>query len=178
MLQRGSIRPMVVNAVMTKKSFSSLLTMFSRRCAPLMCGIWYRYPGLWTKLIVWWLHDTPSPHLAGRDAAVNIIRQPNLPEALNYPLKQHWDASGNMFTDHFSNMVNTRRKQVKCFVCKKQLLDENWLEAYYQQYHLIFMNDGQLPDGMWPTAGWDRPEPALFNFSQCTWMAINEPLNQ
>jgi len=36
----------VVNAVMTKETFSSLLTMFNRRCAPLLCGIWYIYLGL------------------------------------------------------------------------------------------------------------------------------------
>ena len=47
-----STRPMVVNAVMTKETFSSLLTTFSRQCAWLLCGIWYVYPDLWRKLIV------------------------------------------------------------------------------------------------------------------------------
>jgi len=36
------------------------------------------------------------------------------------------------------------------------------------------MNDGLLPDGILPPAGWDRPEPSWFDFSQCTSMAIDE----
>jgi len=47
---------------------------------------------------------------------------------------------------HFSNMVNTRRKPVKCFICKEKLCNENRLEAHYQQYHPISMNEGLLPN--------------------------------
>ena len=36
------------------------------------------------------------------------------------------------------------------------------------------MNEGLLPDGILPPAGWDRPEPSWFDFSRCTSMAIDE----
>jgi len=36
------------------------------------------------------------------------------------------------------------------------------------------MNEGLVTDGILPPAGWDRPEPSWFSFSQCTWMAIDE----
>ena len=169
---------MVVNAVMTKETFSLFLTMFSRRCAPLLCGIWYIYPGLRRKLIVRWLYFTPPPHLVGCDAAVNVIRLPNIPEDLNYPLrKHHRDASEYVFTDHFLTIVNTCRKHVKCCICKKKLFHKDRLEAHYRQYHPISMNEGLLPDGILPPAGWDRPEPSWFDFSRCTWMAIDELVN-
>jgi len=71
-------------------------------------------------------------------------------------------------------MDNTRQKHVKWFICKRKLFDENWLEAHYPQYHPISMNEGLLPDGMLPSAGWDRPEPSWFDFGQCTWIAIDE----
>ena len=169
---------MVVNAVMTKETLSSFLGMFSRWCAPLLFEIWYIYPGLWWKLIARWLYCTPPPHLAGCDVAVNVIHWPNIPEALNYPLKKHRrDASEYVFTDHFSSMFNTRRKHVKCCICKKKLFHENRLEAHYQQYHPILMNEGLSTDRILPPAGWDRPEPSWFDFSRCTWMAINELVN-
>ena len=84
------------------------------------------------------------------------------------PLKHHRDSSKYGFSDHFSNMVNTRWKHVKCFICKRKLYDENWLEAYYQQYHPISKNKGLLPDRILPPAGWDRPEPSWFDFSRWT----------
>jgi len=65
-------------------------------------------------------------------------------------------------------MVNTRRKPVKWFIRKKKSFDENRLEAPYQQYHPISMNQGLLPEGIFPPAGWDRPEPSWFDFSRCT----------
>ena len=71
-------------------------------------------------------------------------------------------------------MVNTRRKHVKCFICKRKLFDEKRLEVHYQQYHPISMNKGLLYDGILPPAGWNRAEPSCFDFSRCTSMAIVE----
>jgi hypothetical protein len=127
------------------------------------------------KLIVRWSYFTPPPHLAGCDAAVNIICSPRIPEAVNYHLKKnHRDASDYMFTDNCSNMVNTCRKHGQCFICKMILFDENWLEAHYQQYHPISMNEGLMPDRILAPAGWDRPESLWFDFSRGTWMALDE----
>jgi len=40
------------------------------------------------------------------------------------------------------------------------------------------MNEGLLPNGILPPAGWDHPEPSWFDYSRCTWMAINKlPMN-
>jgi hypothetical protein len=74
--------------------------------------------------------------------------------------KHHEDASEQVFTHHFSNMVNTRRKHVSCFICKKKLFDENRLKAHYQQYHPILMTEGLLPDGILSPPGWDLPKPS------------------
>ena len=71
-------------------------------------------------------------------------------------------------------MVNTCWKHVKCCICKRKLFNENRLEAHYQSYHPISRNEGLLPDEIVPPTGWDRPEPSLFDFSQCTLMAIDE----
>jgi len=67
----------------------------------------------------------------------------------------HRNSSEYVFSEHFSTMVNTRQKHVKCFICKRKLFDENRLEAHYQQYHPISMNEGLLPDEILPPAGWD-----------------------
>lgn len=32
----------------------------------------------------------------------------------------------------------------------------------------------QLSNGIWPLADWKRPKSALFHYSRCIWMAINE----
>jgi len=53
----------------------------------------------------------------------------------------HQDSSKYMFTDHVYDMVTTRWKHVKYFICKKKLFDENPLEAQYQQYHPISLNE-------------------------------------
>jgi len=75
-------------------------------------------------------------------------------------------------------MVNTRQKHVKWFICKMKLCNENRLEAHYQQYHPISMNEGLLLNGILPPASWDHPEPSWFDYSRCTWMAINKlPIN-
>jgi len=71
-------------------------------------------------------------------------------------------------------MVNTRWKHVKCFIWRKMLCNENRLGAHYQQYHPISMNEGLLHNGNLPPAGWDHPEPWWFDYSRCTWMAINK----
>jgi len=89
-------------------------------------------------------------------------------------MKHHQDSSEYVFSDQCSNMVNTHRKHVKCIICKRTLFDENRLEAQYQPYHPISINTGQLPHGILPRAGWDRPESSCFDFSRCTWMAIDE----
>jgi len=71
-------------------------------------------------------------------------------------------------------MVNTRREHVKCFIWKKELCKENRLHAHYQQYHPPSMNEGLLPNGILPPAGWDHPEPSWYDYSRRTWMAINK----
>jgi len=178
MPQRHSIRLMVVNEVMTKETISSLVTMFSRQCAPSLCGIWYIYPGLWGNRTVRWLCSTPPPPLAGCDVAVNVIYLSNIPEPLNYPLKHYWNASEYVFTNDSLNMVNTCRKHVKCIACKKFSFHKNRLEAYYQHYHPIPMNEGLLADGIVPPAEGDWPKPSWFDLSWCTWMVINELVNK
>jgi hypothetical protein len=60
-----------------------------------------------------------------------------------------------VFTDHLLNMVTTRQKHVKCFICKKKLFHENQLQAHYQQYQPISMTEGLLPDRMLPPTGWN-----------------------
>jgi len=65
-------------------------------------------------------------------------------------------------------MVNTRQKHVECFICEKKLCNENRLEAHYEQYHPILMNEELLPNGILPPAGWDHPEPSWFDYSRCT----------
>jgi len=36
------------------------------------------------------------------------------------------------------------------------------------------MNEGLLPNGILPPAGWDHPEPSWFDYSRSTWMAIDK----
>jgi len=71
-------------------------------------------------------------------------------------------------------MVNTCQKHVQCFICKRKSFHDNRLKAHYRQYHPISMNEGLLPDGILPPAGWDWPKPSWFDSSQCTWLAIDE----
>jgi len=71
-------------------------------------------------------------------------------------------------------MVNTRQKHVKCFICKMKLCNENWLEAHYQWYHPISMNEGLLPNGILPPADLPHPETSWFDYGRCTWMAIDK----
>jgi len=71
-------------------------------------------------------------------------------------------------------MVNSRRKHVKCFICKRKLYNDNRLEADYQQYHPISMNEGLLANGILPSAGFPYPEPSSFDYSRFTWMAIDK----
>jgi len=51
------------------------------------------------------------------------------------------------------------------------------LEAHYQQYHRISMNEGLLLHGILPPSGWDQPVPSWSDFGKCTWMAIEELVN-
>jgi len=71
-------------------------------------------------------------------------------------------------------MVNTCREQDKCFICKQHVFDKNRPENHYQQYHPISMNEGRLPNRILPCASWDHPEPSLFQYSRCIWMAIDK----
>jgi hypothetical protein len=118
---------------------------------------------------------TSSMPLAGCDAAVNVLRnpelarfQPNMAVALDNPLKHHQDSSEYVFSDHFSNMVNIRWKHVKCLICKGKSFDKNRLQAHYQQYYPIMMNATLLCGEISAAAGWDPPEPSWFNFSRYT----------
>jgi len=54
------------------------------------------------------------------------------------------------------------------------LCNANRLEAQYQQYHPISINEWLLPNGILPPASWDHPEPSWFDSSRYTWMAINK----
>jgi len=74
-------------------------------------------------------------------------------------------------------MVPTCPKHVKCFVSKKNLFDKKWLKTQYQQCHPIKMKEALLPAGILPPADWDQPKPSWFDFSRCTWMAIDELVN-
>jgi hypothetical protein len=49
-------------------------------------------------------------------------------------------------------MISTRWKHVKWFVCNMKLSNENRLEADFQQYHPIWINEGVLPNGVLPSA--------------------------
>ena len=80
----------------------------------------------------------------------------------------------HQLTEHFSNVVNTRRRLVKCCNCKKKLFMENWLEGHNKQYHSISMNEELLPNGILPPADWDHRGPLWFDYSRCTWMAIDK----
>jgi len=71
-------------------------------------------------------------------------------------------------TECFSNVVNPRRKNVECFICIKTSCNKLRLEAHYQQYHPISMNEGLLPNRILPPAGWDYPEPSWFDSSRCS----------
>jgi len=77
-------------------------------------------------------------------------------------------------SEHFSNTANTHRKHVKYFIFKNKWLHEKWLEAHYQQHHPISMNGGLLPYGIVQPAGFSHAEPSWFNYSRCTWMAIDK----
>ena len=77
-------------------------------------------------------------------------------------------------TEHFTKMVNTRRKHVKCIISKKTLCNKNWLEAHYQQYHPISMNEELLPNRILQPAGFPHLERSWFDCSSCTWMAIHK----
>jgi len=71
-------------------------------------------------------------------------------------------------------MVNTHWKHIKCFICKKKLRNENWLEAHYQHFQPISKNKGLFPNGILQPAGFPHPEPSWFHYSRCTWMAIDK----
>ena len=77
-------------------------------------------------------------------------------------------------TEHFSNMINNRRKHVQYFICRKKLCKENRLEAHYQQYHPIAMNEGLLPNEILPPAGFPHLEQSWFEYRRCAWMAIDK----
>jgi hypothetical protein len=87
-----------------------------------------------------------------------LFVSPNIAENLYHPLKHHRDKSEYVLRDYFSNLFSTRRNHVKCLMCKRELFRKNQLEVYSQQYHSILMNDGQLPNGILPPAGWDQAE--------------------
>jgi len=70
-------------------------------------------------------------------------------------------------------MVNTHRRHVTCNISKEIVFIENRPEARYQQYHPISMNEGLLPNGILPPAGWDHPEPSWFAYSRCTRIYID-----
>jgi len=51
---------------------------------------------------------------------------------------------------------------------------ENGLDAHYQQYHPISMNEGLLRNRILPPASWDHPELSWFDYIRCTCMAIDK----
>jgi len=80
--------------------------------------------------------------------------------------------------EHFWNMVNTHRKHVRCVICIKILFSKKWLEAHNQHDRAISMNEGLLPNGYLPPAGFPHPEASWLNYSRCTSIAIEKlPVN-
>jgi len=77
-------------------------------------------------------------------------------------------------TEHYSKMVNTHRKHIKCVICQKMLCNEKRLEAHQQSYDPISMNEVLFPNTILPPAGFPLPEPSWFDYSRCTWMAIDK----
>ena len=77
-------------------------------------------------------------------------------------------------TEHFSNMVNIRRKNVECVICKKKLCNKNQLDTQDQHYHPLLMNEWPLPYQILPPAGFPHAEPSWFDYSRCTWMALDK----
>ena len=117
----------------------------------------------------------------GCDVTVNVIHQPelacsqtNIPEALTYPHRHYLDVSEYVITDHFTNMVDTHWKYIMCCNCEKNLLDENWLDAYNQQYHPLLLNERLIAARIVPTAIWDWPDTSWFNFRWCTGLPLEE----
>jgi len=51
---------------------------------------------------------------------------------------------------------------------KNELFNENQLEAHYQHYHPISMNEELFPNGILPPANFPHPEPSWFDYSRCT----------
>jgi len=69
--------------------------------------------------------------------AVDVIRYfelaclyTNIPEVPIYPLQHNRYSSEYVYSDQFSDIVNTRLKHIKRFIYKKQSFNENQLEGH------------------------------------------------
>jgi len=76
-------------------------------------------------------------------------------------------------TMHCSNIVNTRRKYVNCFISTKKCFNKNQLDTDYWQYNQVSMNKLLLPNRCLPPTCWHQFEPSRLDWCQCTWAAIN-----
>jgi hypothetical protein len=131
------------------------------------------------------IKETSPPYLAGWDVAETVLHHPelarlqvNIAEGLYYTLKHCWDWSEYMFCNRFSNMVSKHRNHVKCLMSKRILFDENRWKPHYPKYHPISKKEWLLSDGISRRVGWDRHEPIWFEFSLCSWKAIDELCEQ
>jgi len=84
----------------------------------------------------------------------------------------------NTLIDHLTNNTNICQKYLKYNLYNAKSFHDNRLEADYEQYPTIFMNEELLPNKILPCAAWDQPEPSWFNINRSTWMAMNELLNK
>ena len=69
-------------------------------------------------------------------------------------------------TEGIPHMVHTHRIPDLCFICKRKLCNTIWLEAHKQQYDLMSISEGLLPNGVPPPAGCHHPEPSWFDYSR------------
>jgi len=153
---------MMVNPVMTRETFSSLLMIFSRRCSSLLHGIWYIYFALWRELGIMWQYFSPPTHLAGCDAALNGICQTELLLTSNqYPwcFTLPTEASSGWIWIHvcWPDLEYCQHSPEICSVLyvEEETSDKNRLNDANQQYHPILHNERLLPDGILLPAGWD-----------------------
>jgi len=70
-------------------------------------------------------------------------------------------------------MGNTCQTHVKCFICRKNWFDENWQEAYYQQYHPKLRNKEQFPSLIFhQQAGNDSRHPVSTSVVATEWSSM------
>jgi hypothetical protein len=170
--------------VMTKATFSTPLIFLKRRYAKSLYGVWYKYPPIgkhlykvtiynsiprWVRLWCSWAYDTLTWVTLGSKQYPRGSKSPPkalsifIPIGVHLPFLQYGQ---QILTAYFGQYL------------QHQVFNKAWLQAHYQQYHQILLDKELLPDWILPPAWWDRPEPYWDDFSQCSWMAIDEIVNR